>query len=287
MDGDVKLEPAEIIRRMSNKAAATTKAEAQAEMSEAQFTAVSDVCSACGVCRPHSCFSKNQIFKKLAGARRCVSCTAADPHGRIPMELAAQSAAAEQATKRLRAENARLQADAAAAAAHAEAAATKAEAQAAELAVQKVAAEQASEWLRAENARLQAELAAQAETAAVKAKAVAAELAAQEQATKRLRAENEQLRGDLAAHVPDTVDLTADGEGTPQPAAAAGGGGPPPLPPRGEIEAGVKRNAVTAELHQRLAAVKREKNEAVEEAEDQQETTKDTALMLDRWQVSL
>ena len=117
----------------------------------------------------------------------------------------------------------------------------------------------------------------------MKAKAVAAELAAQE----RLRAENEQLRADLAAHVPDTVDLTADGEGTPQAAAAAGGDGPPPLPPRGEIGAGVKRNVVTAELHQRLAAVKREKNEAVEEAEDQQEMTQDTALMLDRWQVSL
>lgn len=55
------------------------------EIAAEACTAVSDVCSACGVRRLHGCFSKNQISKKLAGARRCVSCIAADPHGRSPM----------------------------------------------------------------------------------------------------------------------------------------------------------------------------------------------------------
>ena len=38
------------------------------------------------------------------------------------------------------------------------------------------------------------------------------------------------------------------------------------------------------EIHERLEQVKKEKQEAVEDFEDQQETTEQTAVMLDRWQ---
>ena len=37
-----------------------------------------DICAACGVRRQRSCFSKSQLAKKLPGARRCVSCVAAE-----------------------------------------------------------------------------------------------------------------------------------------------------------------------------------------------------------------
>jgi hypothetical protein len=47
---------------------------------------------------------------------------------------------------------------------------------------------------------------------------------------------------------------------------------------------GAKRNAMVAALHTRLVEVKREKRDAEEDVEDQQQMTTDTALMLDRWQ---
>ena len=47
---------------------------------------------------------------------------------------------------------------------------------------------------------------------------------------------------------------------------------------------GVKRNAATAALHERVVTIKKEKLEAQEDAELQQETTEQMALTLDRWQ---
>jgi uncharacterized protein (UPF0305 family) len=45
-----------------------------------------------------------------------------------------------------------------------------------------------------------------------------------------------------------------------------------------------KQNTLAAALHTRLIDVKKEKHAAEEDAEDQQEMTQHTALMLDRWQ---
>ena len=79
--------------------------------------------------------------------------------------------------------------------------------------------------------------------------------------------ENHRLKMELAAYKPESIDLTTTDD-DPTPAVANG----------------LKRNTATAMLYERLAHVKREKAEAVEEAEDQQERTEQTALMLDRWQ---
>ena len=46
---------------------------------------------------------------------------------------------------------------------------------------------------------------------------------------------------------------------------------------------GLKRNAATAALRVKVANVKKEKRAAQDDAEVQQDTTQQTALMLDRW----
>jgi chromosome segregation ATPase len=78
------------------------------------------------------------------------------------------------------------------------------------------------------------------------------------------------LKAELAQLKPELLDLTADDS-------------------HGEAEEDtqrtrVNRSTLTAALHTRLADVKKEKRAAEEDVEDQQETTQQTALMLDRWQ---
>ena len=85
--------------------------------------------------------------------------------------------------------------------------------------------------------------------------------------TKYVRAENERLRAELKAKSrPETVDLSAESAES------------------DIIGRGVKRNAATAALHERVVTIKKEKLEAQEDAELQQETTEQMALTLDRWQ---
>ena len=83
-----------------------------------------------------------------------------------------------------------------------------------------------------------------------------------------------QMNSKLAAQVcprcaPETIDLVEDNA--------------PAAPP----ESAKRKAAVVGLVHEsrkRLAVVKQEKQAAIEDAEDQEETTQMTALILDRWQ---
>lgn len=97
----------------------------------------------------------------------------------------------------------------------------------------------------------------------------------------RLRAENAQLRAELEAYAVDVVDLTVNDDvrqlelAQPSDAAAAGDGA------AAANGAGVKRNVEIAQLHQRLTTVKREKHDAMDDADEHQELAKVLALTVD------
>lgn len=97
----------------------------------------------------------------------------------------------------------------------------------------------------------------------------------------RLRAENAHLRAELEAYAVDVVDLTVNDDvrqlelAQPSDAAAAGDGA------AAANGAGAKRNVEIAQLHQRLTAVKREKHDAMDEADEHQELAKVLALTVD------